>query len=126
MYNTNHEAFQNADPWPASHPVRMPQVAYETQWNTTMFNSMWPAGGASPFYLSYNDNLGYGTHADYVFGWKGDALQRAMDSSCMFTGWENGQPLLSQGAADQNKRTIKSTVTENIDGWISELPMSPM
>lgn len=78
MYNTNKEAFQDAGPCPASHPVRMPQVAYETLWDTAQFANMWPKDGSNPFFLSYGDNKGYGTHADYLFGWKGDSLQKAM------------------------------------------------
>lgn len=116
MYNTVKDAFQNAGPCPASHPVRVPQVAYETLWDTTQFNAMWPTDGSQPFELSYGDNRGYGTHADYVFGWKDDSLQRAMDSSCMFNACENGRPLKSQGVAAMNACAVRSTVTENIDG----------
>jgi len=35
MFNTAGEAFVNARECPASHPVRMAQVAYETLWDTT-------------------------------------------------------------------------------------------
>lgn len=115
MFNTVKDAFQNADPCPESHPVRVPQVAYETLWDTTQFNSMWPTDGSQPFTLSYDDSKGYGTHADYLFGWKGDALQRAMDSSCMFNACENGNPLLSQGVNEMNACQVESTVDEDID-----------
>src|SRR6185295_13422156 len=39
MYNTiTLNGFTNAPPCPASHPVRMPQVTFETTWDTTKFN----------------------------------------------------------------------------------------
>ncbi len=108
--------FVNAGACPSSHPIRMPQVAYETLWDTTQFNNMWPSDGSNPFVLSYDDSRGYGTHADYVFGWKGDALQRAMDSSCMFTACENGNPLKSQSVAEMNKCSVRKEVIESYDG----------
>ncbi|KAF2011584.1 hypothetical protein BU24DRAFT_486322 [Aaosphaeria arxii CBS 175.79] len=116
MFNTGKEAFQPAGPCPASHPVKMPQVAYETLWDTAQFKDMWPADGSNPFVLSFGDQKGYGTHADYLFGWKGDSLQRAMDSSCMFNACENGKPLKSQSVAEMNKCQAKKRVTENLDG----------
>ncbi len=116
MYNTAKEAFAPAGPCPDTHPVRMPQVAYETLWDTTQFASMWPADGSNPFVLSFAGSNGYGTHADYMFGWKGDALQRAMDSSCMFQACENGKPLKSQSVAQMNKCAVKTQVPEDIDG----------
>jgi hypothetical protein len=116
MYNTGRGAFLNADPCPASHPVRVPQLAYETLWDTTQFNGMWPTDGSQPFLLSNGDQRGFTTHADYVFGWKGDSLQRAMDSSCMFNACENGQPLLSQGVNEMNACTVDDQVNEEISG----------
>ena len=103
----------NAGPCPSSHPVRMPQVAYETMWNTTMFNdkAMWPADGSQPFVWSFDDSKGYGTHGDYMFGWKGDALQRAMDSTSLVS-----NNLKTQSVAEANKCAIQSTVKEDIDG----------
>lgn len=44
----------------------MPQVTYETTWDTTKFNSMWPSGAPNPFVWSFEGTSGYGTHADYV------------------------------------------------------------
>jgi len=122
MYNTGGEAFAVAKACPSSHPVRMPQVAYETLWDTTQFANMWPKDGSNPFFLSYNDNKGYGTHADYLFGWKGDALQKAMDSNCMFQACENGKPLKSQNVAAMNKCAVKNAIGENLDGWLKTLP----
>ena len=123
MYNTVREAFTPAGPCPSSHPVRMPQLAFETLWDTTQFNSMWPADGSNPFVLSYGDGVGYGTHADYVFGWKGDALQRAMDSNCMFNGCENGNPLQSQSVQAMNACAVKSQVDEDIDSCKSSISL---
>lgn len=52
----------------------------------------------------------------------GDALQRAMDSSCMFNACENGKPLKSQSVAEMNKCKAKEVVNENHDGWLKALP----
>lgn len=118
MYDTGKGAFTPAGPCPASHPVCVPQLAYETLGNTTAFNdkSLWPTDGSQPFVWSTGDSTGYTTHGDYVFGWKGDALQKAMNSSRMFEACGNGKPLKSQDAAALNKCSVKPTVTEPIEG----------
>jgi hypothetical protein len=125
MYITTKDAFRPSGPCPASHPVRMPQVAYETIWDTRKFNdkSLWPEEGSDivqPFTWSFGDYEGYGTHADYLFGWQDDSLQQAMDHSCMFDacGKDRRGPLDVQPVADMNKcmDTMKRSVDEDIDG----------
>ena len=76
---------------------------------------MWPEDCSNPFVWSYDDSKGYGTHADYVFGWKGDSLQRAMDSDCMFQDCGHGV-LEIQSTAEQNKCSVESSVHEDVDG----------
>ena len=61
---------------------------------------------------------GYANHGDYLFGWQGDALQRAVDSPC----YQNCPTLKTQNAAAMNKCTVPRVVKEEIDAWVSELP----
>ncbi|KAK3216079.1 hypothetical protein GRF29_8g2060204 [Pseudopithomyces chartarum] len=124
MYDTQPTGFAAGSACPASHPVRVPQLAYETLWDTAEFKDLWPKDGSNPFVFSYGNQDGhaYGTHADYMFGWKGDSLQRAMDSNCMFNACENGKPLKSQSVAEMNKCKAKEIVNESHDGWLKTLP----
>ncbi|KAJ4288605.1 hypothetical protein N0V90_011842 [Kalmusia sp. IMI 367209] len=129
MFSTTKGGFREAGPCPASHPVRVPQVAYETMWDTTVFKDMWPKDGSQPFVWSFMDGKGYGTHADYVFGWKGDSLQRAMNDSCMFH--KCGSPgirglLKTQTVPEMNKCAAVKEVQEDVDGWLTELPGQKM
>ena len=101
---------------PTTHPVRIPQVMYEVVWDTTSFNNKadWPATG-QPFVLSQGDATGLGQHADYVFGWEGDRLQKAMDvSNCLGAGGCN--VLKTQNIATAKACTVKKSVNEDIDG----------
>lgn len=123
MYNTVRGAFQPAGACPSSHPVRVPQVAYETMWDTTPFNdqSLWPEDGSQPFVWSYDDEIGHGTHGDYLFGWQGDALQRAMDDTALLSG-----QLLTQSVAEANACAVEASVDEEIDGCESTLSFSEL
>ena len=95
----------------------------DTLIQTTKFNSMWPAGTPNPFVWSFDGSKGYGTHADYLFGWKGDSLQRAMNKSeCFYDGCGS---ITKQAMTVANKCTVKDQVGENIDGctFILNLPL---
>lgn len=114
MYNTiTMDGFTNAPACPATHPVRVPQVTFETVWDTTKFNSLWKSGD-NPYVWSFEGTSGYGTHADYMFGWKGDALQRAMDKSeCFYDGCGS---ITKQPMATANKCSVPEFVKEVTDG----------
>ena len=64
------------------------------------------------------NRTGYGNHGDYVFGWKGDALQRAMDTNCNI----NCPALRTQGIAAGNRCAQSQKVKEDVDGWLAGLP----
>jgi len=97
---------------PDTHPVRVPQISLEIVWDTTEFDSLWdPAVDKQPFVLSMADETGYGQHADYVFGWKGDALQKAMDGGCFGPSCAG---LKTQPFTEANKCQVKDLVQEDV------------
>ncbi|KAI0437405.1 hypothetical protein F4803DRAFT_566092 [Xylaria telfairii] len=112
--------FESNGPCPATHPVKIPQLFYEVIWDTTQFNNKadWPADGSQPFVWSFGDKTGLGNHGDYVFGWKGNALQTAMDTNCNI----NCPQLRGQSIQQGNQCSVKAVVDETIDGWLDELP----
>ncbi|KUJ15835.1 uncharacterized protein LY89DRAFT_697871 [Mollisia scopiformis] len=113
--------FESGGPCPSTHPVRTGQVMFEVVWDTKPFNNLtWPTGGKNPFVWSFGDATGYANHADYVFGWKGDALQKILDTPCIFNCTQAGDKI--QAVDDMNKCTQKAIVDEDIDSWLPSLP----
>ncbi|KAL2156799.1 hypothetical protein VTH82DRAFT_1545 [Thermothelomyces myriococcoides] len=117
----NTDMTPDAGTCPDTHPVKIPQVMLETIWDTTPFNDkeLWPEDGSQPFVWSTNDKDGYTQHGDYVFGWKDDSLQRAMDARC--TG-DVCDVLERQSVEESVKCTIEQTVKDDVDGWVASIP----
>jgi hypothetical protein len=114
--------FESGGNCPSSHPVKIPQILLETVWDTKAFNNKadWPTDGSQPFVWSSGDKTGYSTHADYVFGWKDNSLQKAMDGHTYVTA-----PMLkTQAIAQQNKCNVPDMVKETIDGCKLHLPLT--
>ncbi|KAG2012825.1 hypothetical protein CC2G_009795 [Coprinopsis cinerea AmutBmut pab1-1] len=109
---------------PSTHPVRVPLVFYEIVWDTRPFNSMWPTDGTQPFVLSMGDPTGYGHHGDYLFGWEGDSLQRAMDNCLDYAGRPDGcKELTVLSDEDINSCKVPVLVDEVVEGeYLRELP----
>jgi hypothetical protein len=77
------------------------------------FSSVSPASLPYAFIMLTHASTGFSQHGDYIFGWKGDALQRAMNAHC--TG-DKCNVLDLQSTEDAIKCTVPRTVEEGVDG----------
>ncbi|KAI0867535.1 hypothetical protein GGS24DRAFT_495264 [Hypoxylon argillaceum] len=114
--------FESGGACPSTHPVKIPQIMYEVMFDTRQFNNKaeWPADGSLPWYWSMGDNTGYGLHGDYLFGWQGDALQKAMDGKCS---GDRCAPLKRQTDAQAIACTKSQQAGFDIgDKWLTSLP----
>ncbi|KAK8062017.1 hypothetical protein PG994_008383 [Apiospora phragmitis] len=115
--------FESQGPCPSTHPVRLPQLMYEVVFDTKPFNDPadWPEDGSQPFVWSFSDKTGYGTHGDYVFGWKDDALQKIIDERC----YVDCKTMKTQSIEQMKACTLEPQVVEDIDGCKSRSQIVP-
>jgi hypothetical protein len=59
---------------------------------------------------------GSAAHGDYVFGWEGDSLQKAMDNGCNLNRDCPAAGLTAQTPEKYNACTIKQQAPEPVDG----------
>ncbi|KAJ2911675.1 hypothetical protein MD484_g8740, partial [Candolleomyces efflorescens] len=111
---------------PDTHPVRIPFLFMETVWDTKPFNhpDLWPEDGTQPLVWSMGDPTGYGHHADYVFGWQGDSLKRAMDDEGCMTSYPGICEVLTRRSEEEMARCrLAVRVPEITEGqYIEKLP----
>jgi hypothetical protein len=90
---------------------------YEVMWDVSKFadKALWPTDGSDPFVYSMNIG-GSAAHGDYVFGWEGDSLQKAMDNGCNLNTACPKAGLTVQDAAKYNACKKKQQAPEDIDG----------
>jgi hypothetical protein len=108
-------SFESGGACPDTHPVRIPQLLLETVWDTRQFNdkNMWPTDGRKqPFVWSSGDATGFSNHADYVFGWKDESLQKHLDAHTYVT----ASTLATQTNAKAAACAGQVMVNEKIDG----------
>lgn len=72
------------------------------------------------------DHSGPAAHGDYVFGWKDDSLQKAMNSGCNLNVDCPAAGLHAQQPAQYNACKKEQQAPEDVDGWLAEMPMGQM
>ncbi|KAM0817214.1 hypothetical protein AB5N19_03017 [Seiridium cardinale] len=89
-------------------------------WDISKFNNKadWPEDDSQPSVWSFGEATGYANHADYVFGWKDDALKKILDTACVV----NCAGAKAQSTSVMNQCKQKDVVGEDIDGWLTTLP----
>jgi hypothetical protein len=90
---------------------------YEVMWDVNKFadKSLWPTDGSDPFVYSMNIG-GSAAHGDYVFGWEGDSLQKAMDNNCNLNSACPKAGLTVQTPAQYGACKKKQQAPEDVDG----------
>ncbi|KAI1188585.1 hypothetical protein F5B17DRAFT_439493 [Nemania serpens] len=112
---------------PSTHPVKLPQIMYELMWDVHEFADSpdFPTDGTNPYIYSMNVG-GSAAHGDYLFGWEGDTLQKAMDNQCNLNTDCPKAGITAQPESVYSACTMPQQAPESVDGWLAALPMGEM
>ncbi|KAI1346710.1 hypothetical protein F5Y01DRAFT_330474 [Xylaria sp. FL0043] len=112
---------------PSTHPVKLPQIMYELMWDVHEFadSADFPTDGTNPYIYSMNVG-GSAAHGDYLFGWEGDTLQKAMDNQCNLNTDCPKAGITAQAESVYSACTVPQQAPEQVDGWLQALPMGEM
>jgi hypothetical protein len=114
---------------PASHPLRVPQLFTEVNYQIGSFANHHPEVLRSDFMLATGDKKGWGAHVDYISGWQQEVLDAALETcvntdqnnpNCSFHQFVGDIPALTQARRDNFDVYYKPQPVENVSG-ISEL-----
>lgn len=127
-----HMAFRGSDgACPTSHPVRIPQLFVEVNYQISYFVQR---GGVktTDFLLSTGDRRGWAAHVDYISGWNQDSLAAALNTcpntdqnnpNCSFHQFSSVVPAAhsaltggDRAGAPAASRVYKQSPTEEVDG----------
>ena len=113
---------------PASHPVHLISIFFETIYQTGNYDSMWgeALNTTQPFVFAYGDPTGFGYHGDFINGWDVNVLQQAVDNCLDASGDMTVCPYFNfLPNAESAGCHIPSYIDEDVLGQVNPLPKLP-
>ncbi|KWU42437.1 hypothetical protein RHOSPDRAFT_9332, partial [Rhodotorula sp. JG-1b] len=113
-------------PCPEGFPVRIETLFYEVWWTTDPWKNRWKEAKitSQPFVLSTGDPTGYSLHGDFLNGWDGNVLQKAIEECTAESGVIEECPVfdLYDYKDPANKCFQSPAINEKTTGTLPALP----